>query len=50
MTIETIAKAGDQIFALPNSIARRLPAVPPLENGDRLSRNQFERRYEAMPC
>jgi Uma2 family endonuclease len=25
------------------------PCVPPLENGDRLSRNEFERRYEAMP-
>ena len=23
--------------------------VPPLENGDRLSREEFERRYEAMP-
>src|SRR4051812_12406098 len=24
-------------------------AVPPLESGDRLSRAEFERRYEAMP-
>ena len=24
-------------------------AIPPLENGDRLSRAEFERRYEAMP-
>ena len=23
--------------------------VPPLENGDRLSRDEFERRYAAMP-
>ena len=23
--------------------------IPPLENGDRLSRFEFERRYEAMP-
>jgi Uma2 family endonuclease len=23
--------------------------VPPLENGDRLSRNEFERRFDAMP-
>jgi len=23
--------------------------IPPLENGDRLSRSEFERRYEAMP-
>ncbi|NCJ08614.1 Uma2 family endonuclease [Synechococcales cyanobacterium C] len=25
------------------------PVVPPLENGDRLSRAEFERRYTAMP-
>jgi Uma2 family endonuclease len=25
------------------------PAVPPLENGDRLTREEFERRYDAMP-
>jgi hypothetical protein len=25
------------------------PAVPPLENGDRLTRDEFERRYDAMP-
>ncbi len=24
-------------------------AIPPLENGDRLSRSEFERRYSAMP-
>ena len=24
-------------------------AIPPLENGDRLTRAEFERRYEAMP-
>src|SRR6516225_7808558 len=24
-------------------------AIPPLENGDRLTRFEFERRYEAMP-
>jgi Uma2 family endonuclease len=49
MSIETTAKVGDRVFTLPNGIERKLPAVPPLENGDRLSRNQFERRYEAMP-
>jgi Uma2 family endonuclease len=26
-----------------------LPPIPPLEPGDRLSRDEFERRYEAMP-
>ena len=25
------------------------PMVPPLENGDRLTRDEFERRYNAMP-
>ncbi|MBI4612645.1 MAG: Uma2 family endonuclease [Planctomycetes bacterium] len=29
--------------------ADRPPVLPPLENGDRLSRAEFERRYEAMP-
>src|SRR4051812_33260832 len=31
--------------------ANRLPdeEIPPLENGDRLNRAEFERRYEAMP-
>jgi hypothetical protein len=24
------------------------PSIPPLESGDRLSRTEFERRYEAM--
>ena len=26
-----------------------LPSTPPLQNGDRLSRDEFERRYDAMP-
>ena len=29
--------------------AEPAPAVPPLENGDRLTRPEFERRYDAMP-
>ena len=29
--------------------AHRLNAPPPLENGDRLSRCEFERRYDALP-
>jgi Uma2 family endonuclease len=29
--------------------ARNLPTIPPLENGDLLTRAEFERRYEAMP-
>lgn len=27
----------------------RLPSIPPLQNGDRLTREEFERRYDAMP-
>src|SRR5262245_20731593 len=30
--------------AIPSS-----PRIPPLQNGDRLTRGEFERRYEAMP-
>jgi len=33
---------------LPSSSPQR-QSVPPLENGDRLTRAEFERRYEAMP-
>jgi Uma2 family endonuclease len=29
--------------------AQSILAIPPLENGDRLSRSEFERRYQAMP-
>jgi Uma2 family endonuclease len=33
----------------PAPLVQRLPAVPPLETGDVLDRDEFERRYEAMP-
>ncbi len=39
-------------MSLPSEIAQRRPAYdppPPLENGDRLTRTEFERRYRAMP-
>jgi hypothetical protein len=36
---------ADSAAALPPT----WPAIPPLENGDRLSRAEFERRYVAMP-
>jgi len=32
-----------------NGAARQLPALLPLENGDQLTRAEFERRYQAMP-
>ncbi len=31
------------------TISKQMLSVPPLENGDRLSRHEFERRYQAMP-
>ncbi|PSB22250.1 Uma2 family endonuclease [Phormidesmis priestleyi ULC007] len=31
------------------TIPKQMLSVPPLENGDRLSRHEFERRYQAMP-
>src|SRR5258706_16184249 len=39
------------IFPLTTSTLRAssCEAIPPLENGDRLTRAEFERRYEAMP-
>jgi Uma2 family endonuclease len=32
-----------------NILVRPARPIPPLENGDRLTREEFERRYEAMP-
>jgi Uma2 family endonuclease len=32
-----------------NDVLKTAVRIPPLENGDRLSRAEFERRYEAMP-
>jgi Uma2 family endonuclease len=32
-----------------NDVLKAAPRIPPLENGDQLSRAEFERRYEAMP-
>lgn len=34
---------------IPISMPTSLLEVPPLENGDRLTREEFERRYRAMP-
>ena len=40
--------ATSTIKATPPS-APPTESIPPLENGDRLSRDEFERRYDAMP-
>jgi len=34
-----------QATTVPGSVSR----IPPLESGDRLTRHEFERRYNAMP-
>lgn len=36
-------------ISLPTRKLRNRLSVPPLENGDRLTREEFHRRYEAMP-
>jgi Uma2 family endonuclease len=33
----------------PHPVKQPKPAVPPLENGDHLTRAEFERRYQTMP-
>jgi len=35
--------------AAPAGVVAPLDKLPPLENGDRLTRSDFEQRYEAMP-
>jgi Uma2 family endonuclease len=38
-------------FAMPTErTSERLGKIPPLESGDRLTRDEFERRYTAMPA
>lgn len=41
-------RTGHALPSLPSS-STRIYRRPPLENGDRLTRQEFERRYEAMP-
>jgi Uma2 family endonuclease len=36
-------------MTIPKTLPLPKPAVPPLEPGDRLAREEFERRYDAMP-
>jgi Uma2 family endonuclease len=36
-------------MATPTAVPPKVAAVPPLEQGDQLTRDEFERRYEAMP-
>jgi Uma2 family endonuclease len=39
----------DLAMSLPRRQQSDFDGIPPLENGDRLTRAEFERRYEAMP-
>jgi Uma2 family endonuclease len=43
LTINSMVSSPPKRSTIPRS------AIPPLENGDRLSRYEFERRYNAMP-
>lgn len=45
MNTQTISKRKTQRLSQNNGKEK----IPPLENGDRLTRAEFERRYEAMP-
>src|SRR5262249_21184374 len=47
---ETMANIGTEIPTISGlSHLPQMPLIPPLENGDRLTRDEFERRYNAMP-
>ena len=37
-------------LAIPGQVPTRPKPIPPLQNGDRLTRDEFERRYHAMPA
>src|SRR5438874_13773040 len=39
----------ETITDIPATPSRTDEKIPPLQNGDRLTRAEFERRYEAMP-
>jgi hypothetical protein len=43
--LENLAKEDKRMVTTPKEVI----SVLPLENGDRLSRYEFERRYQAMP-
>src|SRR5262249_22691929 len=45
----TMASTGVKASDPPPTKHTPAPAIPPLENGDHLTRPEFERRYDAMP-
>jgi Uma2 family endonuclease len=49
MAIEVITSRNRMEEALPEEPATNGGKLPPLQNGDRLNRYEFERRYQAMP-
>jgi Uma2 family endonuclease len=46
---EIPARVEDFAMSLPRRQPPAFDGIPPLENGDQLTRAEFERRYEAMP-
>ncbi|HEX9372770.1 MAG TPA: Uma2 family endonuclease [Roseiflexaceae bacterium] len=49
MATETRLKIGGAVLTTNRDALHALPAIPPLENGDYLTRAEFERRYNALP-
>jgi len=50
MTVEQVEEQSKEVRAQPTACAVEMKkALPPLKHGARLTRDEFERRYEAMP-
>lgn len=49
MSTDATSSSITPAIGFPTGAGARPLELPPLENGDRLSRDEFERRYEAMP-
>jgi len=47
---DSMAVSTPRAVPIPLAEASASDAIPPLENGDRLTRAEFERRYDAMPA
>src|SRR5258707_5815839 len=47
--MSTMLTTGRPVRRERNERKQPIKRIPPLENGDRLTRSEFERRYDAMP-